>query len=301
MSPGRDGALLVDKPAGPTSHDVVALARRRFGIRAVGHTGTLDPFATGLLVLVLGAATRLARWAERRRKIYRATARLGQTTTTDDPSGEVIVERIPGEWPSRTGSELALAGLTGIRLQQPPAYSAKSIGGVRSYRLSRRSGKAGAVAAERPAPVKVTVYRLELLDYHPPLLDLRAEVSAGTYLRAVGRDLGEALGTGAHLTALRREQIGSWRVESAYPLATLTGREPLLPPQDLVAELPRVMLSPAEVSAVRQGRDLARPDLAGDGDEAALFDGDRLVGIGRRIPGGWHPAVVLAETVGAAP
>ncbi|MGQ0701610.1 MAG: tRNA pseudouridine(55) synthase TruB [Gemmatimonadales bacterium] len=300
MSAVRAGALLVDKPAGPTSHDVVARVRRLFGTRAVGHTGSLDPFATGLLVLVLGAATRLARWAERRRKVYRATVRLGQTTTTDDPTGELIAERLPIDWPSREEVEGALAGLTGTQRQQPPVYSAKSIGGVRSYRFARRGGKTGELAAARPAPVAVTVHRLDLLEYQPPLAEVRAEVSAGTYVRALGRDLGEALGTGAHLTALRREQVGSWRVESAHPLATLTGREPLLPPEDLVAGLPRVMLSPAEVPAVRQGRDLARPGPESEDDEVALFEGDRLIGIGRRVPGGWHPGVVLPEPVGAA-
>jgi tRNA pseudouridine55 synthase len=215
---GGDGALLVDKPAGLTSHDVVARVRKLFHTRAVGHTGTLDPFATGLLVLVLGAATRLARWAERRRKVYRATVRLGQTTTTDDLTGALVSERTPGEWPSLEAVGKALAALTGLQQQRPPAYSAKLIGGVRSYRLARRGG-GGRGAAVEPAPVAVTVHRLVLVEYRPPLVTLRAEVSPGTYLRAVGRDLGEALGTGAHLTELRREQVGSWRVDEAHPLA----------------------------------------------------------------------------------
>ena len=282
-----DGALLVDKPAGPTSHDVVARVRKLFHARTVGHTGTLDPFATGLLVLVLGAATRLARWAERRRKVYRATVRLGQTTTTDDLTGSLVAERTPAEWPSLVAVGDALAGLTGMQHQRPPAYSAKLIAGVRSYRLARK------------AAVEVTVYRLELVEYRPPLVTLRAEVSPGTYLRAVGRDLGDALGTGAHLVELRREQVGSWRVADAHPLAALTGGEPLLPVETLVDELPRVPLGPDEARAARHGRDVVRPDAVED--EAALCEGDRLVAVARRVTGGWHPAVVLPEGAPAAP
>ena len=306
-----DGALLVDKPAGPTSHDVVARVRKLFHARTVGHTGTLDPFATGLLVLVLGAATRLARWAERRRKVYRATVRLGQTTTTDDLTGSLVAERTPAEWPSLVAVGDALAGLTGTQHQRPPAYSAKLIAGVRSYRLARKAAvEASAAAAgagvgqgrrpmELPRAVEVTVYRLELVEYRPPLVTLRAEVSPGTYLRAVGRDLGDALGTGAHLTELRREQVGSWRVADAHPLAALTGGEPLLPVETLVDELPRVPLGPDEARAARHGRDVVRPDAVED--EAALCEGDRLVAVARRVTGGWHPAVVLPEGAPAAP
>lgn len=292
----RDGALLVDKPPGPTSHDVVARVRKLFRTRAVGHTGTLDPFASGLLVLVLGNATRLARWAERRRKTYRAVARLGQTTTTDDGSGELISERTGNDWPTLDAVRETLSGLTGAQTQQPPAFSAKLIGGVRSYRLARRRAPVSAAA------VQVMVYSLDLVRYQPPFVTFSAEVGPGTYLRAIARDLGAALGIGAHLTELRREQIGSWRVEDAHRLADLTEDAALLPPDVLVAELPRVALTADEVRAVRHGRDVAsRGEGEGEGAEAALYGEDRLVGVARRVGAGWHPAVVLPEAVTTSP
>lgn len=275
----------MDKPAGPTSHDVVARARRLFQLRAIGHTGTLDPFATGLLVLVLGSATRLARWAERHRKSYRAVIRLGVTTSTDDHTGEVLVEQNPAVWPERAAVNAALQQLTGLQQQRPPAFSAKRVGGVRSHRLARRGGHPS------PPPAMVVVHRLELLRYEPPLLILAAEVGPGTYIRALGRDLGELLGTGAHLRELRRERIGPWRVEAAHPLDRLTGQEALLPARELVSELPGIELAPDEVALVGHGRDLARAEPTAG--EAALLDEGRLVAVAQAVPAGWHPAVVL--------
>jgi len=282
----------VDKPDGPTSHDVVARARRLFGTRAVGHTGTLDPFATGLLILVFGAATRLARYAERHRKTYRAVIRLGMRTTTDDRTGEVVSETTPPVWPAPDAVREAMDGFHGSISQRPPTYSARRIGGERSYRLARRGTPAEA------APTSVTVHRLELLDYQPPLLSIRVEVSAGTYVRSLGRDLGERLGTGAHLVELRREAIGPWRVEQASRLDALTGEEQLLNPRALVGDLPGVMLEPEELSAVLHGRDIARPGVL-EG-EAALLEGERLVAVARAVPGAWHPAIVLANGAGGA-
>lgn len=275
----------MDKPEGPTSHDAVARARRLFRTRAVGHTGTLDPFATGLLVLVFGGATRLARWAERHNKTYRAEVRLGVTTDTDDRTGAVVAERNPEAWPARSQVEAAMAGLTGAQRQRPPAYSAKRIDGERSHRLARRGG------TPAPDPVEVTVCSLELLEYAPPMLTFRAGVSPGTYIRALGRDLGERLGTGGHVTELRRERIGPWHVGQAAPLAGLTGAEPLLPPRALVADLTPVGLRPDEVVTVGHGRTVLR-DGPTEG-QAALLDGDRLVAVAEAAPGGWHPVVVL--------
>jgi len=275
----------VDKPEGPTSHDVVARARRLFGTRAIGHTGTLDPFATGLLVLVFGGATRLARWAERHRKSYRAVIRLGVTTSTDDRTGEVLEDRGALEWPALAQVAAGLDRLTGAQQQRPPAYSAKRVGGVRSHRLARR----GAEPALAAAPVMV--HRLQLLAYEPPLVTIAAEVGPGTYLRALGRDLGELLGTGAHLTELRRERIGPWPVGAAHRLGELTGQETLLPPRELVNDLPGVALSPEEVALVGHGRDV--PRAGPTAGEAALLDGDRLVAVARAVPEGWHPAVVV--------
>ncbi len=283
----------MDKPEGVTSHDVVARARRLFGTRAVGHTGTLDPFATGLLVLVFGGATRLSRWAERHRKTYRAEIRLGVTTATDDRTGLVLVDAAPERWPAPDDVRTALAGLLGTQWQRPPAYSAKHVDGERSHRLARRGG------VPMPAEAEVTVHGLELLAYQPPTVTLRAEVGPGTYIRALGRDLGAVLGTGAHVAELRRERIGPWSVEAAVPLADLTGREPLLPPRALVADLPAIALSAEEISAVAHGRDVRR--LGATAGEAALCEGDRLVAVARAVPEGWHPAVVLVPPGSGAP
>jgi tRNA pseudouridine55 synthase len=281
----------VDKPEGPTSHDVVARARRLFGTRAVGHTGTLDPFATGLLILVFGGATRLARWAERHPKVYRADIRLGRTTDTDDGTGATIAECSPREWPAESEVEAALARLRGTQLQRPPAYSARRVDGERSHRLARRGGR------PEPAPAEVTVSRLALVSCRGSLVTFEAEVSAGTYIRALARDLGELLGTGAFTESLRRERIGPWSVADARPLADLTGREDLLPPLALLAGLPEVSLTAEELPGVRLGRDVSR---AGPTEgEAALVEDGRLVAVGRAVANGWHPAVVLPASEGA--
>ena len=281
----------MDKPEGPTSHDVVARARKLFRTRAIGHTGTLDPFATGLLILVFGGATRLARWAERHAKTYRTMIRLGRVTETDDGTGATVREVTPDRWPTANEVEAALAGLRGEQQQRPPAFSARKVDGERSHRLARRG------ARPEPAPSKVTVHRLELLALDGPRVTVEAEVSAGTYVRSLARDLGEKLGVGGHAETLRRTRIGPWSVENAVPLARLTGAEPLLAPVALLAGLPEVALSPGEIAGVRVGRDVIRPGpLSGD---AALLDGARLVAVGRAVAHGWHPAVVLAESDGA--
>jgi len=283
--------LLVDKPEGPTSHDVVARARRLFRTRAVGHTGTLDPFATGLLILVFGGATRLAQWAERHPKSYRAVIRLGRCTDTDDRTGVTIAECTPAQWPSRAAVETALAGLRGAQLQRPPAYSARKIDGERSHRLARRGER------PEPAATPVVVHSLELLEYQPPLVTVEAVVSAGTYIRSLARDLGELLQVGAHAEALRRIRIGPWSVEQAEPLASLTGREALLPALTLLSGLPEVPVAAEEMPALRVGREIARPGPT-EG-EAALVENGRLVAVGRASPLGWHPAVVLPPYEGA--
>ena len=209
--------MLVDKPAGITSHDVVATVRRRFRIKAVGHTGTLDPFATGLLVMVLGGATRLARFVEAERKVYLASARLGVATATDDLTGELLGGPWSGAWPDAGRVQVALAALEEQGTQRPPAFSAKSVDGVRSYARARRGE---AVVLE---PVPVVIERLALLTFEPPVVTFRATVGPGTYIRAIARDLGERLGTGAHLESLRREAVGRFEVSAAVPLDQLTG------------------------------------------------------------------------------
>ena len=274
----------MDKPAGPTSHDVVRQARRACGTRAAGHTGTLAPFATGLLVVLVGRATRLARFVEQQPKTYLATARLGVVTDTDDATGTVVAERpVPalGDDAVRT----AVAELMGRQLQRPPAYSAKKVAGERSHRLARE-GRAVALA-----PVPVEVLAAELVAWHAPELAFRVTVSPGTYVRALARDLGERLGCGAHLVALRRERIGALDVAEALPLDALVPGVPLRPLRAVLGHLPARELSAAEVAHVRHGRPIgAGAEPAGD---VLLCAGGEVLAVGRREGGALRPRVVL--------
>ncbi|MGH7579918.1 MAG: tRNA pseudouridine(55) synthase TruB [Gemmatimonadales bacterium] len=281
------GALLIDKPAGITSHDAVQQVRRALDTRSVGHTGTLDPFATGLLVMLAGRATRLARFVEPQPKTYLAAARLGVRTDTDDPTGEVI-EESPVEGLSRERVLEALAGFAGEQRQRPPAYSAKHVGGERSYRLARRG------AAVEPAEVSVTVHRIEPVDWHPPELVFRATVSAGTYLRAIARDLGARLGVGAHLTALRREAIGGLRVEDAVSLDRVSP-DTLRPVVEVLGHLPAVELDETGRAAVVHGRALEARGAAGQRGSGAvvLLDGSVVVAVAEAADGWLKPVVVL--------
>jgi tRNA pseudouridine55 synthase len=203
-----DGVLVVDKPAGPTSHDVVDRVRRALGTRRVGHTGTLDPFATGVLPVCVGRATRLARFLSGGEKRYLATVRLGFATTTDDATGEPLGEPRPAD----VGDEAlgaALAALVGSFDQVPPAFSARHVGGRRLYELARR----GEMAPRSATPV--TVHGIDLLAREGETLEIAVRCSPGTYVRAIARDVGERLGTRAHLTALRRTRSGSFDLSQA--------------------------------------------------------------------------------------
>jgi tRNA pseudouridine55 synthase len=276
--------VLVDKPAGMTSHDVVQRVRRVLGTRAAGHTGTLDPFATGLLVVLVGRATRLARFVEAQSKTYLATARLGIRTDTDDLTGVQLGAAGLGTGCSELQVREALAGFAGEHQQQPPSYSAKHVDGERSYRLARRG------AAVAPAAVTVTIHRIELLAYRAPELVFRAAVSPGTYLRAIARDLGDRLGVGAHLTALRREAIGPLRVEDAVPLERLAPSD-LLPAREVLRHLPTRELDEPDRLAVSHGRPVPG-DPAPAGDVALLHAGE-LVAVARAEAGWLRPSVVL--------
>lgn len=279
----------MDKPAGPTSHDIVQRVRRAYRTRAVGHTGTLDPFATGLLVVLVGRATRLARFVEAAAKTYLATARLGVRTTTDDLTGEVIETADASAVPEWAVAD-ALASFVGVQRQRPPAFSAKRVAGERSYDRARR-GEA-VILAEVP----VTVHALELVAYRAPELVFRATVSAGTYIRALARDLGARLGVGAHLTALRRERIGALRVEDAIAADQLDGSVPLLPPLAVLGDMPRVSLDDEARRAVRHGRALPAPAaLPGGAAEGlvALAHGGELVAVATARDGRLRPTVVL--------
>jgi tRNA pseudouridine55 synthase len=280
--------VLVDKPAGLTSHDVVQRIRRALGVRAAGHTGTLDPFATGLLVVLLGRATRLARFVEEQAKQYRATARLGIQTNTDDLTGDVIATWPLGAPPSETQVRDALATFLGTQLQQPPQFSAKRVGGERSYRRARRGD------IVEMADVRVTVHAIELVDYQPPNLTFRGLVSAGTYLRAIARDLGHRLGVGAHLTALRREAIGSLRVEEAHPLEQI-GPAAVVPAHAVLQDLPTVDLDDSARQAVAHGRAVSDCEAAGrvGSGAVALLSAGQLIGVAEAVDGWLRPKVVL--------
>jgi tRNA pseudouridine55 synthase len=238
--------------------------------------------------VLVGRATRLARFVEPQSKTYLATARLGTRTDTDDQTGAVLEEWPVGEL-SRERVFQALAGFEGEQRQRPPAYSAKHIGGERSHRLARRG------AAVEPPEATVTVHRIEPLAWDSPALTFRATVSAGTYLRAIARDLGTRLGVGAHLTALRREAIGSLRVEHAVALDRIS-REALLPAARVLGHLPAVALDPEAKAAVVHGRAVADRGAAGQrgGAAVALLEGTELVAVAWAQDGWLKPTVVLS-------
>jgi len=254
-----DGVLVVDKPSGPTSHDVVARARRALGERRVGHTGTLDPFATGVLALCIGKATRLARFLSAGEKVYRATVRLGFATTTDDLTGAPLGAAVAADAVSPAALQAALATLVGRLDQVPPAFSAKHVGGRRAYELAR----AGEPAPRPAAPV--TVHALELLDRDGELLRLEVRCSAGTYVRALARDLGERLGVGGHLVELRRIRSGAFELSQAVAGDDLSGAGArVLPLSELLTDLPAVRVPASARVLVKNGRDLGPAEtLAG--------------------------------------
>jgi tRNA pseudouridine55 synthase len=277
---------LVDKPAGKTSHDVVQHVRRALGTRAVGHTGTLDPFATGLLVVLVGRATRLARFVEAQPKTYLATGRLGVRTSTDDLTGDTITSSESTALVSEGALRDVLADFVGTSMQRPPEFSAKRVGGERSYRRARRGEKVDL------APVPVTVHEIDLLAFRPPEFDFQVKVSAGTYVRAIARDVGERLGVGAHLTQLRRQSIGSLRVEQAVALDQV-GPEALLSPGRVLADLPVVNLDERERHHISHGRAVADDAPSRHGDAVALMARGELLAVARPENGRLHPIVVL--------
>lgn len=246
------GVLVVDKPAGPTSHDVVERVRQAFATRKAGHTGTLDPFATGVLPVCLGQATRLVRFLAGGDKLYRATLRLGFATTTDDLHGAPLGPVSAGV-PSAESLRAACAELVGRLLQVPPAFSAKRVAGRRAYELARE-GEAPTLDA-----VPVTVHRVDLVSVDGDQLDLEVLCSPGTYVRALARDLGTKLGVGAHLVGLRRLRSGAFGLEHAVGWDEIGSRaDALLPLAGLLSELPSARVGDEGREALRHGRDLPR-------------------------------------------
>jgi tRNA pseudouridine55 synthase len=285
-----NGVLPVDKPAGPTSHDVVAIARRALGIRRIGHTGTLDPFASGLLLLCIGPSTRLAEYLTGLPKGYRATVRFGVVTDTDDPEGAVV--RTSDRWKELTRADVveAMATMVGPQSQIPPRYSAKKVGGERMYEAAR----AGREVVRTPVPVVIS--RIELTEFDPPDAEFDVDCSSGTYIRSIARDLGESLGVGGHLTRLRRTRIGSRLVDGALTLDQLNDAEAVagafISPADAVADMPRITLLAHETRVIGQGGRIERPEETAD--PVALLDADgTLIAIGTIRDGIVRPTKVF--------
>ncbi|MCC7055492.1 MAG: tRNA pseudouridine(55) synthase TruB [Gemmatimonadaceae bacterium] len=285
-----DGLLLLDKPAGISSHDAVLAARRALHEKRIGHAGTLDPFATGLLVLLTGRATRLLPYLPGEPKVYEATIQFGRETDTEDLLGAVTREAPP---PSEAAVRAALPALTGVIQQVPPAYSAKRIDGQRAYEAAR----AGVMLDLKP--VSITVHSWDLLAWHGDRCDVRIVCGGGTYVRSLARDLARAVGSAAHLSALRRVAAGAFAVRDAQAVLALRDTPPQLrPPLDAVPHLPQVPLTHDEVHRIRRGLDIAItavPDRPVTHVALVSADHGGLVALGERIGDRWQPRVVMRD------
>jgi len=292
-----DGVIVVDKPAGWTSHDVVNKMRRLAGTRKVGHLGTLDPSATGVLPLVIGRATRLAQFYTRNDKVYEGVVHFGYSTDSYDADGERTSAEIPATL-DRGQVEAAFAGFTGAFEQTPPPVSAKKIAGRPAYELARKQ------QAVELKPVPVEVYSLEVLRMEGCEAEVRVHCSAGTYLRSIANDVGHALGFGAFLKSLRRTASGDFKIESARTLEQLAAlaaedrlREALIPAAQLLPEFPSETVDQVTAGQIRNGRDFrVSPFQATRGAryvKAVSLHGD-LIAIGEaRLPHLYHPVLVL--------
>lgn len=302
----QDGLIVIDKPAGPTSHDVVQRVRKALAMRRVGHGGTLDPDATGVLLVAAGQATRFFPFLSKEAKVYEGRIRLGFATDTYDASGRLVSE-LSSDLPDRGELAAAMKAFEGESLQKPPRYSAKKIAGSPVYKLARADKE----FELEPAPVTIT--RFLLRDYRPPDLDFEAACSAGTYIRSLAHDLGRGLGCGAHLAVLRRTAVGPYGLDDAVALADFEeaaarGEQArfILPPDRLLPWAPAVVVRPEAEPLVRNGRPLGTSDLAAPFPEfsrpdapdtlARLLSTDgRLLALARPTPDGsaLHPFLVI--------
>ncbi len=285
-----DGLLLLDKPAGISSHDAVLMARRALGEKRIGHAGTLDPFATGLLVLLTGRATRLLPYIPGEPKVYEATIQFGSETDTEDLLGAVTREAAP---PDEHAVRTALPQLTGRIEQVPPAYSAKRVDGQRAYEAARAG-----VALELK-PVSITVHAWELIAWRGDACDVCITCGGGTYIRSLARDLGRLVGSAAHVSALRRTSAGAFSVHAAQLATALRDDAPALrSPLDAVPHLPHVALTHDEVHRIRRGLDIAiTEEPIAITSHVALVAAEHggLIALGERINDRWQPRVVMRD------
>jgi tRNA pseudouridine55 synthase len=291
----QGGVLNIDKPGGMTSHDVVNRMRRLTGIRRIGHTGTLDPLATGVLLLCIGRATRLSEYLIGQDKRYEATIRLGQETNTYDTEGEIVAEK-----PIMVDEEAIQAVLSQFRgpiSQIPPMFSAVKKDGQPLYKLARQG-----VEIERPSR-EVTIYQLALLGWTPPALHLDITCSSGTYIRSLAHDLGQLLDCGGHITALRRTAVGHFLIDQAAPLEEITTEswlDKLQPADTAVAHLPAVQFSNEDAAGLQLGRRIPKAADAAQTPSAPLaraYNKDGLfIGLVSSEPDYWQPRKILVPS-----
>lgn len=268
------GFLNINKPAGPTSHDVVVQVRRLVGHRVkVGHAGTLDPFATGVLVVCLGPATRLADYIQAGAKRYRATVVLGATSSTDDRDGEIV--EIPAAMPPDAGAVAAAATrFIGCIEQVPPAHSAVHVGGRRAYELARQGQRV-------ELPVRhVHVEAVDVVRYDWPTVALDVRCGSGTYIRSLARDLGAALGVGGYCDALTRTAVGAFGIDAARPVTEIRVPDDLVPPLTAVAGWPRVVVNCEDLRRIGMGQRVHLPEPTEAGEMAIVNEAGQLVALG---------------------
>ena len=289
-----NGVLIIDKPAGLTSHDVVSRVRRILQQRSVGHLGTLDPLATGVLPLVLGNMTRLAQFYIASEKTYEGVVRFGFATDTYDSDGEPIGSPQPVALTLEQARELAHKFLGSVE-QIPPPFSAKKIQGVPAYKLARKK-------KEVPLkPVQVEIKEFEILNFEADRAHFRARVASGTYMRSVAHDMGKLAGCGAHLESLRRTSVAEFTIDCAHTLEALADAvrsgeidNVLVHPRQLLPSLPSVTATDEIVSRIRHGRPVNLPELSRARDVKVFYGQRELIAISTRVAGTlFHPRIVL--------
>ncbi|HZM11276.1 MAG TPA: tRNA pseudouridine(55) synthase TruB [Candidatus Limnocylindrales bacterium] len=291
-----NGVIVVDKPAGWTSHDVVAKARRILGERSIGHLGTLDPMATGVLPLVVGRMTRLCQFYSSSEKAYQGTIRLGVATDTYDCDGDPVG---PAQDVNVTLEEIraVVFGFVGLIQQTPPSFSAKKIKGVPAYKLARKKQEV------ELQPVEVEVKEFTVLGLNGDLVDFRCRVSSGTYVRSLAHELGQKLGIGAHLASLHRTAVAEFAIEESHTLdeigeAASQGRieELLVHPRRVLPEIPSVTASDEDIAKIRHGRTVNLPEMSRSRFVKVFAGQSELICIASRVAGTlFHPKVVLCS------